>query len=118
MPDQIDSPEQLQEKVAEILTKWPLYRTFVYTGQGCHAASKPQDGYRHGSRYGLLPKEVRLFCDNKKCGYESVWETSDQIVFFGPEFINRDKYTRRNCGSNTINYCYIWQERKENSIFL
>lgn len=59
-----------------------------------------------------------MFCDDKKCGYESVWEISDQTVFFGSEFINQDKYTCRNCGSSTINYCYIWQERKQNNIFL
>jgi hypothetical protein len=117
MPDQIDAPEQLQKKLAEILAKWPLYRTFAYTGQDCHS-TYTQPGYRQGSRYGLLPKQIRLFCGEKKCGYESVWEISDQTVDFGSEFINRDKYTCRNCGSNTINYCYIWQERKPNNIFL
>jgi hypothetical protein len=117
MPDQIETSEQLQEKLAEILTKWPLYRTFAYTGQDCHSTCV-QSGYRHGDRYGLLPKQIRLFCDDKKCGYESVWEIADQTVYFGSEFINRDQYKCRNCGISTVNYCYIWQERKSTNIFL
>jgi hypothetical protein len=117
MPDQIDTSEQLEKKLAKILTKWPLYRMFVYTGQGCHGTVQ-DGGYRHGRRYGLLPKQIRLFCDDKKCGYESVWEIATQIVDFGSEFINRQQYKCRNCGNSTINYCYIWQERKSDNIFL
>jgi hypothetical protein len=116
MSDQFDTSEQLQERLAEILTKWPLYRAFVYVGRDCHSTT--QGNYRQENRYGLLPKQIRLFCNDKKCGYESVWEISDQKVYFGSEFINRDRYTCRNCGDSAINYCYIWQENKSNSIFL
>jgi hypothetical protein len=116
MPEQFDTPEQLQERLAEILSKWPLYRTFVYTGKECHHTNLSP--YKHGERFGLLPKQIRLFCDNKPCGYESLWENSDQTIYFGSEFIKRNKYTCRNCGKNTVSYCYIWQERDSNNIFL
>lgn len=116
MPEQIGTVEGLQEKLAEVISKWPLYRTFVYTGQDCHRTSTSV--YRHGERFGTLPKQLRLFCDNERCGSETLWEISDPTFYFGSEFIHRDSYTCRNCGKNTINYCYIWQEREENNIFL
>ena len=110
------TPEQLQEKRAEILSNWPLYRPFVYTGKDCHAANTSAVGR---PRFGLLPKQLRLFCDNERCGYKSLWEIRDPEVYFGgSEFIKRDSYTCRNCGKNTVTYCYIWQERKENNFFL
>jgi hypothetical protein len=116
MPEQFDSPEQLQEKLAEILSKWPLYRTFVYTGKQCHKTQL--SAYKNGQRFGLLPKQIRQFCDNKPCGYETLWENSAQTIYFGAEFINQNSYTCRNCGKNTVRYCYIWQERDSNNIFL
>lgn len=116
MPDQFDSDQALQESLSEVLTKWPLYRTFVYTGKGCHAGSK--NAYGQENRFGLLPKQVRLFCAHEKCGYETLWEISDAQVFFGGDFIKREKYTCRNCGATVVHYCFIWQERKSNNIFI
>jgi hypothetical protein len=115
MPDQFDSINALQEPLSEVLTKWPLYRVFVYTGKNCHMETS--DGYGRTHRSGLLPKQIRLFCGHKGCGYETLWEISDAQVYFGSEFINRDIYTCRNCGKTTVNYCFIWQERESNNIF-
>ncbi len=115
MPEQFDTSEQLQARLAEILSKWPLYRTFVYTGQNCHTTNTVAVGQ---PRFGLLPKQLRLFCDHERCGYESLWEVSDSVVYFGSKFINQDSYKCRNCGANSITYCYIWQEHKSNNIFL
>lgn len=97
-------------------TIWPLYRTFVYTGQACHGVSSSEYGQK--KRFGLLPKQIRLFCGHKECGYETLWEIEHPKVYFGSEFINRDSYTCRNCGKTTVNYCYIWQEREANNIFV
>jgi hypothetical protein len=101
MPDQFDSAAALQEALSEVLTKWPLYRTFVYTGKGCHSDLTATH------RFGLLPKQIRLFCGHKACGYETLWETDHPTVYFGSEFINRDNYTCRNCGKATVHYCFI-----------
>ena len=116
MPNQFDSVQALQEPLSDVLTKWPLYRTFVYTGKNCH--SERSSTYGQKSRLGLLPKQIRLFCGHKECGYETLWEISDATVNFGSEFINRKSYTCRNCGKTTVNYCFIWQEREANNIFI
>ena len=116
MPDQFDSAEALQEPLSDVLTKWPLYRVFIYTGKNCH--SETSSSYGQKSRFGLLPKQIRLFCGHKECGYETLWEISDPKVYFRPEFIKRDSYTCRNCGETTVNYCFIWQERQSDNIFI
>ncbi len=116
MPEQFESGQALQESLSEVLTKWPLYRSFLYTGRNCHSESSSAYGARN--RFGLLPKQIRLFCERKECGYESLWENSDIQVYFGSQFINRTEYTCRNCGKATANYCFIWQERKSNNLFV
>ncbi|SRR6266568_1557496 len=118
MAEQLDTPEQLRERLAEMLAKWPLYRTVVYTGKDCHSTNTDRGTHRYGKRFGLLPKNIRLFCDNKQCGYETLWEISDPAIYFGTAFINQHTYKCRNCGKNTVNYCFIWQEREANNIFL
>jgi hypothetical protein len=116
MPDQLDTVEALQESLSDVLTKWPLYRTFAYTGKNCH--SEVSNSYGHKRRCGALPKQIRLFCEHKECGYETLWEISDPTVYFGSEFINRDSYTCRNCGKKTVNYCFIWQENSSANVFV
>ena len=96
--------------------KNPGYRVFVYTGKNCHAETVSDYGQK--SRLGLLPKQIRLFCDHAECGYETLWETSDAQVYFKTEFIKRHSYTCRNCGETTVSYCFIWQERESNNIFI
>jgi hypothetical protein len=115
MPEKFDSPEQLQHNLAEVLAKWPLYRMYVYTGKTCHSSQPTSYGEK---RFGLLPKQLRMFCVHKECGYETLWEISDAKVYFGSDFIHRDSYTCRNCGKAIANYCYIWQERQGDNIFV
>lgn len=116
MPHQFDSVAALQEPLSEVLTKWPLYRTFVYDGKNCHSESFGAQGQKN--RFGLLPKQIRLFCGHKECGYETLWEIDEPKVYFGSEFINRDRYKCRNCGKAMVNYCFIWQERESDNIFI
>ena len=116
MPNQFDSVQALQEPLSDVLTKWPLYRVFTYTGKNCHSETSGRYGMK--VRFGLLPKQIRLFCGHNKCGYETLWEISDANVHFGSEFINRALYKCRNCGTTTVNYCFIWQERESDNIFI
>lgn len=115
MLDKYDSTTDLQEPLSEVLTKWPLYRVFAYTGKNCH--KEITTGYG-SKRIGLLPKQIRLFCSHKECGYETLWEISDPQVRFESECIYRHDYKCRNCGQTTVNYCFIWQERNSNNIFI
>jgi hypothetical protein len=116
MPNQFDSVPALQEQLSEVLTKWPLYRSFVYTGRSCHSEKIGYNGGR--SRFGFLPKQIRLFCNAKECGYETLWEISEITVYFGSEYIKRHSYGCRNCGNSTVNYCFIWQEHQSHNIFV
>jgi hypothetical protein len=116
MPDQFDSAKALQEPLSDVLTKWPLYRAFVYMGNTCH--SERHSSYGQKNRFGLLPKQIRLYCGHKECGYETLWEISEAEICFRSEFIYRKSYTCRNCGKTTVNYCFIWQELESNNIFI
>jgi len=112
-PEQVDSPQLLQEKLAEVFVKWPLYRFYVYLAGACH----PTDNYAVGTTpYGLMP-QLKLFCNDEKCRYETLWEPEDWRVYFNSTFIRQKKYTCRNCGRNTVHYCFVWQDRKSDYIF-
>jgi hypothetical protein len=112
MLEQMESAGALEEKLAEILVKWPLYR--LYAGKECHVS----EGSGYGSnRYAVLPLRIRMFCNHAKCGYETLWELSYTKVYFGKDFINQRAYVCRNCG-NTAHYCFIWQEREKDDIFV
>ena len=69
MPEHFNTPQQLQEKLAEFLVKGALYRNFVYTGRNCHFQNSTP---RSGSRYGKLPAQLKIFCDHKKCEQETL----------------------------------------------
>lgn len=116
MPDQFDSAIALQESLSDVLTKWPLYRMFVYIGKNCH--SDTSGAYGQIKRLGMLPKQIRLFCGHKACGYETLWEIPDAKLYFASDFINLKQYTCRNCGKTTVNYCFIWRERESDNIFI
>jgi hypothetical protein len=115
MPEQIESSRVLGEKLADILVKWPLYRVFNYTGAACHGTETR--AYK-AERYGSLPKQIRMFCGHRKCGYETLWELSSNKVFFEDAFTNQKKYVCRNCGDNAATYCFIWQEQKAGNLFV
>jgi hypothetical protein len=116
MPEQIQSGIELGQRLAEVLVKWPLYRTYSYIPKQCHYSESGP--YGQVLRYAQLPLEIRTFCNHSKCGYETIWELPEAKVYFKSEFINRKTYTCRNCGSSTVHYCLIWQEREAASIFL
>jgi hypothetical protein len=116
MPDQIDSKQVLGDKVAEILVKWPLYRLYAYAGKTCHdGESRPYGPVR----YAVLPLEIKTFCNHKHCGYETLWKLKeDREVYFGKPFVNIREYVCKNCGGNVVHYCFIWQEREPENLFV
>jgi hypothetical protein len=59
-----------------------------------------------------------MFCGHKACGYDTLWEISGPTVYFGEPFIKQASYTCRNCGKATTYYCYIWQEREDDNVFV
>src|SRR5438105_1668972 len=114
----IETSQALAEKLAEILSKGPLYRTYAYSGRNCHFSNiSPYGGT---TRYGLLPKQLRLYCDDQRCGHETLWEVKDNEtdVYFGRSFIYQRAYTCKNCDEKIIHYCFIWQEQEKLNIFI
>ena len=107
MSEQFTDPVVLQEKLAEILIMWPLYRNFYYPQQGCHK----EHSHLQGTRYAHLPIRLHMFCDNALCNKETWWQARDTEVRFGNMFINRASYTCKNCESNQFYYLFVWQEK-------
>jgi hypothetical protein len=107
---EVQTSAELQAKLAEILVSWPLYRVWAYVGKDCHHV-----GVQSG-RYGVLPKQLRMFCNN--CKHETVWENQQVRVSFGYSFFNEEVYLCRNCGKETTRYVVIWQENESSNIFL
>jgi hypothetical protein len=116
MPEQMESSGALAEKIAEILVRWPLYRLYVYLEKQCHVSEAA--GYGGLNRYALLPERIRMFCNHAKCGYDTLWELSSAKVYFGNDLINTREYECRNCGANTVHYCFVWQEDKGGNVFV
>jgi hypothetical protein len=108
---EVKTSKELQARLAEILVRGPLYRTWTYSGKACH-----EDG-AYAARLGLLPKRLQMFC-NGKCKKETEWETENNRVNFGLSFFNEKGYVCRNCGKETIRYVFIWQEDEIGNIFL
>jgi hypothetical protein len=118
MPEEIELIEDakvLEEKLREILIAGSLYRIFAYKGKACHSVNRSAQG---DPRYGLLPKELKMFCDNERCKADTLWETGRPTVYFAAEFIEQRNYTCRNCGKNTQYYQLIWQEQKDANVFI
>src|SRR6266566_6723909 len=111
----IENPEDLKDKLAEILLTGSLYRAFVYRVKACHGQSHASYGQ---PRYGELPKQISRYCDNKECKTQTKWETGGGTIYFGSEFIERRSYTCRNCGKETQYYLLIWQEHKDTNLFI
>jgi hypothetical protein len=109
----IEDPGVLEEKLQQILSTGSLYRRFVYTGRDCHFTAPPPAEYR--PRYGRLPNELRMYCDDKKCKTETRWQVNLEECYFGSEFIQQRHYTCRNCGERTQYYQLIWQENQQHS---
>jgi hypothetical protein len=118
MADQIpkiDDREALAEMLQKILVKGSLYRNFVYVGKACHLTNTGASG---SPRFGLLPPELRMYCNNQKCKGLTWWKVSDQAVFFGSGLITQRYYTCKNCGESKQHYTFIWQEAEDHNIFM
>jgi len=111
----INDPEELAGMLGKILVEGPLYRNFVYIGKDCHiektAARNP--------RLGLLPQELKMYCDNQKCKALEWWAVNDQDVYFrSGSFINERYYRCKNCEDSYQHYLFIWQENTDQNIFM
>jgi hypothetical protein len=115
MPEQIESVQALRDKIGEVLVKWPLYRLYTYTGKDLHALEATGSGV---NRYAILPSRIKMLCSHMKCGYETLWELPNTKVYFKNDFVNQREYECRNCGANTAYYCFIWQEREKDNVFV
>jgi hypothetical protein len=107
----IEDPKLLDDQLREILVTGSLYRNFVYTGTNCHSSNGT-------SRYGRLPKQLRMFCDHEKCKAPTWWQADDTTVYFSSGFIRGCNYTCRNCGEREQYYHFIWQENANGNIFI
>jgi hypothetical protein len=108
---EVKTSNELQTKLAELLVNAPLYRIWTYSGKNCHDID-----HMSGKRYGLLPKQLRMFCN--QCKHETVWEIEYDRVTFGERFFNEKAYLCRNCGKEGVRYVIIWQENESGTIFL
>jgi hypothetical protein len=115
MANETASVELLRDQLAQVLTKWPLYRHYTYVGKEAHHVNQQAVTK---TRFAFLPPELKMFCNKQKCGYETAWKTSEAEVYFGSDFIKRRRYTCRNCGLSEVYYCFIWQERADDSVFV
>jgi hypothetical protein len=118
MPEEvknIEDPEELAEALGEILVSGSLYRNFVYGGRSCHFTNRSSV---NSARYGLLPKQIKMFCIHEKCKAPTWWQTDDAPYYFESSFIREKHYTCRNCGVSVQYYQLIWQENRSSNIFI
>jgi hypothetical protein len=110
-PPHIEDAQELDDKLRGILVAGSLYRNFVYTGRGCH--------FNNGaSRFGQLPKQLRMYCGHDKCKAETWWDVDRQDHYFSWSSIQQRYYACRNCGVKTQYYHLIWQETPSSSFFI
>jgi hypothetical protein len=118
MPEEVKNFEnaaKLAETLSEILVSGSLYRNFVYTGRNCHLTTTSA---LSASRYGALPKRIRMFCNYEKCAAATWWEIDDADCYFKSSLINEKHYICRNCGVNVQYYQLIWQENRSSNVFI
>jgi hypothetical protein len=110
----IEDPQLLDERLQEILIKGSLYRSFAYTGKGCHFTAEKA---MNRPRYGEMPAELRMYCGHRKCGMETLWKVDRQDYFFSSGIQER-YYTCRNCGERRQHYHLIWVEGTDFNVFV
>jgi hypothetical protein len=108
-PEKIQSISDLNTRLADILVSGTLYRPFVYAGDALGFESKTS--YAGRARYGLLPPVIRMFCANKLCRADRLWQTSDNYVqvYFDQDQPTHVPYWCRNCGQQTTQYWIEWK---------
>ena len=104
---------QLQDKLAEILQSGPLYRRLNYTEEACHYV----DNTRSAPLFGLLPRELHMFCSSKQCKKEQRWTCESPKVYLQDEIKDRE-YACNNCqGKSIYKYYLIWTGEKGKGSF-
>jgi hypothetical protein len=104
---------ELLRFVGDILRDGPLYREYTYTSREAHQPL-PTNAK---ARYAAFP-QIKMFCDNGMCKQETWWVTDKDALIFGVERICQRSYKCKNCGENTIQYFFIWQEREKDNLFV
>ncbi len=113
---EIEDPGVLNEKLREILVEGSLYRNFFYRGGGCHFTNNR--GAVNRPRYGQLPRQLRMYCDDEKCKAQTWWDVDNDEVYFKSSFIYERIYECRNCGLSQQYYQFIRQENEHSNIFV
>lgn len=100
--DHFVEEKQLMAKLREILTSWPLYREFRYTGM---------------ETTGLLPAVISHHC--YFCGKEQYWDAGSPNYRRKSGF-NNETYTCRNCKDAELRYYFYWgaESGKTNALFI
>jgi hypothetical protein len=117
-PEKIGSRDELETRLSEILTRGTLYRPFIYTGEGLDFDTHGEHGEAH--RFGILPSQIRMFCENDRCQAEEWWQTADQHghIFFESEMPLHVRYYCKNCGQLTTHYWIEWTKSNGIATFI
>src|SRR5580658_2292894 len=116
MPEEqptIRNANELAERLSEILIDGSLYRNFNYRGERCHFTNTTTV---IRTRFGQLPKQLRMYCDHEKCAALTWWDVEQQIAFFDTEFIKQRYYTCRNCGVQRQYDQLSWQGERRHRL--
>jgi hypothetical protein len=119
MPDENHvSAKALLAEFAEVIERWPLYRKLRYQASHPEMQSNPHGGK---VRFVPLPETITLFCDNKKCNKQLLWELCGgeyyKRICFGKELIHERKYLCRNCQQNVVYYFHFCKETTDGGDF-
>lgn len=100
--DYLADDKQLKAKLRDILTSWPLYREYRYTGA---------DGIT------TLPPVISHYC--YFCKKDQYWDAAYASAARKSGFSN-EMYTCRNCKAALLHYYFFWSAEagKTNSLFI
>jgi hypothetical protein len=104
--------EELVKKIAELLVTGSLYKRYSYDSNQAHIVDQ---GSRQNTRFAILPKQFKLYCDHDNCGQDTIWETTHPAIYFlAQDFFHHAIYTCRNCGRKVIHYWFFWADDGQN----
>ena len=103
---------ELQGKLAEILQSGPLYRRLNYTEEACHYV----DNTRSAPLFGLLPRELHMFCPQNNARRNSVGRANLQKSIFRMKL--RSENTRVTTAKESLftSITSSGQEKKERGV--
>lgn len=102
-PEKFSTNEQVKAALATVLTSWPLYREFSY-----HDTSNTI----------FLPKVIAMYCDNKLCGKDTLWETGIYGGTVHQDAWKSATYKCRNCDTAQVTYHFHWYKTQDSFNFV